>query len=392
MKGFESDGFKPDLQLEEQSQRYRKLDTVLLSEIPEHEGISASAAEEINEKLAKLEDLNTGDHKRKLSLRKSMLSSAIQNIAIREILSQKGGPQTLTSSDFEDVIYGQNKKRGEKYFNSKKWNGIVSTVKAIRTDMERDDYLAEKQAIFCDLLDASNAVDYMLVGRDTTKEGPFYEMKLVQVKTAEDDSDMEDDYEQHKKLGNRLLNEVHLGEAFDQKSTEVLSLLKEISEGIESKEIDLTQITDALLSKHFDISPNSDGFYDVNPGDLPMEERMRFREDFEKLVLLGQQYFYVEDLDKLDEFIDDFLEGEEDERPRKIANVVLEELSYEDFLMQIPVALKSQTRVRFRKRVDKTEEPQAIDINLLGMYSLNEDVLWNELKKQQNDKKRKPAA
>lgn len=390
---FESQ-FKPNLQKKEQGEfEPTPLETVQLSEIPVHEGVRKEIKLEIAKKIVRLEKLKKGATA-EFKNEKFIQKAGLQNLVTQELLSQAAGPASLSKSDFKGFIEKQDPELANEYFSDKVWNGILSATRAIQLDLEAEDNLADKQVIFCDALDANDATDYILAGKNTDTEDLRYTFKLVQVGTLEGDKNQSYVKDQHMSLARRLSNETSPEKVFEKNREEIVQYVSEIVENLPEDDTSLGSVVELLLEKHFDISDIHEPLDEIDIIEkYSARERQLFTNDFEKFIYLAQQDFSTEKREELIEEIMNSNKGLDKNMVEELVLLIMETFNSPQLLKSVPVDFVSRTMVRFNDRITDKDIPlDEVDSKLVPMYCVDELELSNLLKANIYGKKTKDEA
>lgn len=377
---FESQ-FKPNLHKKEQGEfEPTPLETVQLSEIPVHEGVRKDIKVEIAKKIVRLEKLKKGataDFQNEKFIQKA----GLQNLVTQELLSQVDGPTSLSRKDFKGFIEKQNPDLANEYFSDKVWNGILSATRAIQLDLEAEDNLSDKQVIFCDALDANDATDYILAGKNTDSEDLRYTFKLVQVGTLEGDKNQSYVKDQHTSLARRLSNETSPEKVFERNRQEIIGFMKGIAENVPEDDVSLESVVEILLDKHFNVSESGMSLEDIDIiQDASARKRQLFTNDLEKFVYFAQQNFSGEDREALiDEMVGD--EGVNKKTVEDFILLISDTFNSPRLLKSVPVDFVSRTMVRFNDRITDKDIPlDDVDSSLIAMYHVDESELSTVIK------------
>lgn len=390
---FESQ-FKPNLHKKEQGEfEPAPLETVQLSEIPVHEGVRKEIKLEIAKKIVRLEKLKKGATA-EFKNEKFIQKAGLQNLVTQELLSQVDSPTSLSKSDFKGFIEKQNPDLADEYFSDKVWNGILSATRAIQLDLEAEDNLADKQVIFCDALDANDATDYILAGKNTDTEEPRFTFKLVQVGTLEGDKNQSYVKDQHMSLVRRLSNETSPETVFENNREEIIQFVGEIAENLPEGNISLDSVTELLLEKHFDISDIHESLDEIDIMEqFSARERQLFTDDFEKFIYLAQQDFSAEEREGLIKEIADSVEGLDKNKIEELVLLITKTFNSPQLLKSVPVDFISRTMVRFNDRITEKDIPlEGVDSKLVPMYHIDESELSNLLKANMHGKTQQDEA
>lgn len=390
---FESQ-FKPSLQKQEQGEfEPTPLETVQLSEIPVHEGVRKEIKLEIAKKIVRLEKLKKGAPA-EFENEKNILLAGLQNIVAQELLSQADGPTSLTKKDFKGFIEKQNKDLADEYFSDQSWNGMRAVSRAVELDLKAEDNLSDKQVIFCNLLDADDATDYILAGKNTDAEDLRYTFKLVQVGVLDGDKSQSDIKGQHVSLARRLSNETSPETVFENNREEILQFVGEIAENLPEGNISLGSVTELLLEKHFDISDIHESLDEIDIMEqFSARERQLFTDDFEKFTYLAQQDFSAEEREGLIKEIADSDEGLDMNKIEELVLLITKTFNSPQLLKSVPVDFISRTMVRFNDRITEKDIPlDEVDSKLVPMYHIDESELSNLLKANMHGKTQQDEA
>lgn len=387
--------FKPNLQKKEQGEfEPTPLDTVRLSEIPVHEGIETETKVEIAKKIVRLEELKKGSRP-KFKNEKNILSAGLHNLVVQERLSQADGPLSLSRSDFKSFIAKQSQALADEYFRDSAWNGIATTTRAVELDAERNDDLLDKQIIFCDLLDANDATDYILIGRNADTEEPRFTFKFVQVGTLEGDKSPSDIKDQHVSLARRLSNETSPEKFFEQNEDAIIGFIKEVAEKLPEEDISFKSVVDVLLETHFGTTDRGEPLEreDIMKG-LSSHERELFTDDMEKFIYFAQKDFSPESRQALIQDIASEI-GLDENTAEEFVLLISNTFDSPQLLRSVPVDFVSRTMIRFKNegskagdgdKVNKQENFRLkdndiplneVDGNIIPMYYVDELELSN---------------
>jgi len=390
---FESK-FKPNLQKREQGEfEAVSLETVQLSEIPMHEGVRKEVKVEIAKKIVRIEELKKGASP-KFENEKRILQAGLQNIVAQELLSQEGGPMSLSRRDFKDFIAKQNEDLAEEYFGNKEWNGMTTVTRSVELDLRAEDDLSNKEVIFCDLLDANDATDYIIAGMNTDADEPRYTFKLVQAGTLDGDKSQSYIKNQHESLARRLSNETSPEKVFQNNREDILALIGNVAENLSDVEVSTQSMVEILLDKNFSLNEKSKSFNDIDIlEDFTANERQLFTDDFEKLIYFAQQDFTSESREELiQEIIDDH--GVNKSTVENLVLLISDTFNTPDLLQAIPVDFVSRTMIRFKNdRFSEKDIPlDGVDSNLVPMYCVDELELSNIFKANTHGKNKRDEA
>ena len=367
---FESK-FKPNLQKREQGEfEAVSLETVQLSEIPMHEGVRKEVKVEIAKKIVRIEELKKGASP-KFENEKRILQAGLQNIVAQELLSQEGGPMSLSRRDFKDFIAKQNEDLAEEYFGNKEWNGMTTVTRSVELDLRAEDDLSNKEVIFCDLLDANDATDYIIAGMNTDADEPRYTFKLVQAGTLDGDKSQSYIKNQHESLARRLSNETSPEKVFQNNREDILALIGNVAENLSDVEVSTQSMVEILLDKNFSLNEKSKSFNDI---DILEDFTSESREEL------------------IQEIIDDH--GVNKSTVENLVLLISDTFNTPDLLQAIPVDFVSRTMIRFKNdRFSEKDIPlDGVDSNLVPMYCVDELELSNIFKANMHGKNKRDEA
>ena len=396
MKSFEAN-LKPQLGKETEHKKKHELETEFLSEIEKHDGLYPESKKAIAEKIVRLEKLKAGAPE-KVANEKNILRAGIQNIAIRERLSQKNGPVSLSAQDFKNIVSGYDKDLAEEHFGPEAWGGISSATRAAELDLAGNSELAGKQIIFCDELDANDVTDYILAGKEQEAGREVYTLKLVQVGSSMKYKGVDEVRQQHQKLADNLSGDVSIAHALEAQKKEILDLLADIADFLKEKTCSLESIGRALLLRHFGADRDEYGSLAERLADvaeLSSVKRRALLRDVERLVFLAQQESNI----TIEEgfFADVQTKDLSHSDISQIRTVLVEELSAAGLVKKIPICVKSRIMARFDNNDRVTAENQdaelAIDKDKFSVYAMDLDTLIRTISsKQQHVREKEKAA
>ncbi|MEX2368894.1 MAG: hypothetical protein WD552_00660 [Candidatus Paceibacterota bacterium] len=232
MKGFESNfgKKKPNFAIEEEGNQ-RALEAEYLSDLEKHSEISPENQLNILEKIKRFKELSEGTAIPQVENEINILRAGVQNIATREILTQEDGPTSICRQDFVKMVASIYPDQVEAFFSKEIWErGIQTTARSIERELRKNDELLNKEVIFIDEIDASNATDYVLTGRLPAKDGgdSIHIAKLVQVGNSLNYKTPEDIREQHIELAERLRNRASYPHTFMEVQPEAEQIIADI--------------------------------------------------------------------------------------------------------------------------------------------------------------------
>lgn len=396
-------GEKPDFEIEEGDNR-RSLEAEYLSDVPEHEKVSLPAREKLIQKVDRLKALASGEAKPEIKNEKNIIRSSIQNIAVREILTQKNGPVSVGREDFKEVLERTHPEWAEDLFNKETWGGIQTAARSIELDLRNyKDNITAREVIFIDELDANDATDYVFTGIEKSDDQTpdTHVAKLVQVGNSLNYKKPEAVRQQHKALAEKLRNKASYPLSYEEMSEDAELTVADIIRELGERELDYDQLAQegiSILAKYSFYPDTRERIRDLSDVQKIREELSdREYETFkEKMYMFGLLAEAPDQLhERLSELINSIASAPEEyglewiyeendpeavhERAIEVVKGLVSLVQDRELRKSIPYKIISKIAVRWDTRNELSAEEREVELDIdnevIAMYDIDQNVL-----------------